>query len=523
MDPIAEAIVGGWQYSETCRLKSQRWEEFEKAAAGKHIFVFGIGIGADFYFSKYREVTVEGIIDNNKLKHGTRLSRLITTELKGANKDLCVSDLSVLSKYTPDEVVVLITSLKRYGQIAEQLEEYGISRIFVLLLMEAEQRKGHAIITDETIAKYVRESCEKEIDSRKIVFKDQGSYCGHGKYITEQLLKVRNDLDIVWLVEDLSVKVPDGIRLVDISNERDFIYEMETAKVWVFDYWIPIYIEKRPGQIYVQVKHWASITLKTFGLDLAVFQKSRGNIYPNIHNGNIMDYIIIGSKFDEITCRKGFAFEGEVYKAGSPRSDALFRPIINREKINRIYSVGEECRLLLYAPTFRLEKDGTPVNDIRLDFDRIKQALEERFGGIWYILLRLHPNIAVKSCDVKIPKYVIDVSHYSDGQELAAASDIMVTDYSSFMFEPAFVKKPVFLFAPDKKEYINGERQLLIDYDTLPFPIAETNEELIQAIRKFNQEEYVDKVTDFLDQYDVHEDGHASERAAAFISELIVG
>ena len=98
---------------------------------------------------------------------------------------------------------------------------------------------------------------------------------------------------------------------------------------------------------------------------------------------------------------------------------------------------------------------------------------------------------------------------------------MMITDYSSIMFEAAFVKKPVFLYAPDRKEYIDGERGLLIDYDSLPFPIAETNTELYNQIDIFDEVEYKKSVTVFLERYGVHEDGHASERAADFIISIL--
>ena len=149
--------------------------------------------------------------------------------------------------------------------------------------------------------------------------------------------------------------------------------------------------------------------------------------------------------------------------------------------------------------------------------------MEGKFGGEWKILLRLHPNVAIESKKVVKPEYVIDVTHHEDAQDLVVVADIVITDYSSIMFEPAYVRKPVFLFAPDKKEYINGERELLIAYDTLPFPIAETNEELAENIRVFQQEEYEEKVTQFINVYGVHEDGHASERVADFIAGLVKG
>ena len=73
----------------------------------------------------------------------------------------------------------------------------------------------------------------------------------------------------------------------------------------------------------------------------------------------------------------------------------------------------------------------------------------------------------------------------------------------------------------DKRDYIDKEYDLLIDYDSLPFPIAESNENLIKNIQCFKKAEYETKLTDFMNKYGVREDGHASERAAKVISNLI--
>ena len=117
----------------------------------------------------------------------------------------------------------------------------------------------------------------------------------------------------------------------------------------------------------------------------------------------------------------------------------------------------------------------------------------------------------------------MNVSDYGDSQELASAADIMISDYSSIMFDPAFVGKPVFLFATDKREYQEREYDLLIDYDTLPFPTAESNLELAGKIHQFDRKAYERRVEEFLRLYGVNEDGHASERAAAAIVQLTQG
>lgn len=524
MSVISEAIKKGFHISGRDELDHQTWELFEDKVHGKKLFIFGIGNGAAFYLSKYRKHTLEGIIDNDKAKQGIAAKWFMPKEADDVCRDLCISDISILKQYHPDEIVVLITGLISYSGIYDQLESYGIRHKYALLPMEASWRQNHTYEPEADTEQYIEKCCKEKINEKKIVFSDQNSYGGHGKYITEQLLKIRKDLDIVWVVKDPFLKVPEEVRLVNRLNNQRYIYEMETAKMWVADYCAPTFLKKRQGQIFVMVKHWAGITLKTFALDILRFKNITDPELVSKQSGDNMDYIIVGSEFDEKSCRSGFAFKGETYYAGSPRSDILFHPQEIREKVCGQYHIDQDCHILMYAPTFRYGPEFTSKwesRNIGLDYELVKQTLEKNFGGKWCIILRLHPSVKKESHGIKRPEYVIDASEHPDSQELVAASDILITDYSSIMFEPAFVKKPVFLFATDKKEYINGERELLIDYDTLPFPIAESNAELVQKIQDFNRQEYEEAVTEFLDKYDVHEDGHASERAAAFISDLM--
>lgn len=523
---ISRVIENGRHISGREDLDSQTWDMFENIVRGKKLFLFGLGKGVHFYFnSRWNKHVLEGIIDNDAAKQGIQAKWIFHEEADNACRNLRISDISILQQYTPEEVVVLITSIREYRSICEQLESNGIYQNYAMLPMEANWRKNHSyqLVLNEEAEQYKKRYYEAEIDPRKIVFYNQNTYSGHGKYITEQLLRIRNDLKIIWIVSDPRIEVPEEVQLLDVRNRKRFIYEMETAKIWVSDYSMRFSdIVKRSGQIFIHVKHWSSITLKTFGLELSRFQKRQGEIDGISNSSRMIDYFIVGSKFDESTCRRGFEFSGDVFMAGSPRSDILFSPQKAIQKVYARYSVDEKMSVCLYAPTFRVEgPDFRNESRIDLDFGNVIKALEARFGGKWYIFLRLHPNVVTQSGEIEKPEGVIDVSDHADSQELVAASDVLITDYSSIMFEPAFVKKPVFLLATDREEYIGGERELLIDYDTLPFPIAESNEELVRKIQEFNQQEYEANVTEFLDRYGVHEDGHASERAAEFILGLV--
>lgn len=516
----------GYHHTDNEKIKNQTWEEFYEACSDKKLFVYGIGQAANYFFeceAHLKKVKIEGFLDKNHLKHGEKIGKMCTSISETEYKDYVVSNPEILRKYASKDVVVLITVTQSYEEVICFLESFGINNNFVMLIMEYNLGNMGTSINPHSDSenKYLDYCCSLEINPKKIVFRNMGTYSGHGKYITEKLLELRQDLDIVWLVNYLNIDVPDGVRLVYMSNFKESIYEIETARIWIFDYLISLPIIKRPEQIYIQVKHWSSITLKSFGL---LLDEHRGSFEKDdiINEGNQMDYLIAGSDFDIETCRKCFAFKGKALKFGSARSDILFSSAKYIEKIKKAYDLKDK-KIALYAPTFRhIKKNGfTPASHVELDFLKIKNQLDLCFGGDWCILLRLHPLVVSESKLIKKAEFIVDVSDYPESQELVAACDIMITDYSSIMFEPAFVRKPVFLFAPDRKEYIDVERSLLIDYDTLPFPIAETNEELARYIIEFDNEKYVKTVDTFMDKYGVHEDGHASERSANFILDLL--
>ena len=441
-------------------------------------------------------------------------------------KNSKIMPTEALLNYDAENTAILISSIRSYLEIINQLSELGHRNYFVTTIMFDKVRDE--VEWKKYTREYDIEECSKyPIDDRKIIFYAMGRYSGHGKAITESLLALKENLDIVWLVkeEHLNADVPKGVRLVSISNRRKQVYEMETAKCWIYEHPVSRDYVKRPEQYYIQIKHWSSITLKTFGRMLHEFRNEEEAVEHWRYNGEIMDYVFAGSDFDEETCRRGFCFDKEVIRVGSPRSDILFRGPEVRQKIFREFHLELATKIAIYAPTFRLTEDGKASKDVlrttKMDFFRLKEALERRFDGNWIIFLRFHPLNHLADENAGLPQFVRNVTDYEDGEELVAASDILITDYSSIMFEPAFVKKPVFLYAPDRKQYINQERELLLDYDSLPFDISENNEELCKDIRSFDTDSYEKRLDFFLKKYGVCEDGHASERAAEFIVKLV--
>lgn len=507
--------------------REQTWENFAVQMKNKKIVLFGASIAGSVLFMRYSDISITLAVDNNEKKQGHYVKDFLFGCTNEESRDREIKPFADMKNLDADECIVFVTALTHDQDAMRQLQENGFYRCFRLKLME----RDHPVIKNaalqeynQYLAKWHEDQCrEAEINPRKLVVTDMGHYAGHGKTITEQLLKMRRDVEIVWVLDDLTADTPKRVRKV-WSGGLQYHEEMASAGCWLIGSNILLTDIKKPGQIYIHMKHWASVTLKTFGFDFYEFRGITSGLEVTKHDCESIDYLIVGSKFDEDVCRRGYRYCGPVFYAGSPRSDILFEPDKYKDRICTEYQIESDRKLLLYAPTFRGGTGKEYIFDNYSgipDFRRIKETLESR-GDKWIILLRFHPSVTQNNRGIAEDDFVIDASGYEDGEELVAACDMLISDYSSIMFEPAFVHKPVFLYAPDKTEYINHERKLLIDYDDLPFAVAENDEELCRMIKGFDQGAYDNRIDTFFEKHGVHEDGHASERAAKFISDLIL-
>lgn len=529
MDQIDYSISIGRHITKNPKINGKTWNDFCDIARSRKIVLYGISEIFNFLWLRCdKQISIVAAIDNDSGKKDLPLSTFFDEHDLRDSKDVKIAPKSALKNFVPDDVVILISSLRYYDEIALELETMGFSCYFSVLNLEYNHRANNSEFEtlDNYKTIYAKDCVEKyPIEGNKIICYGFGGYADHEKYITEALLKLSKNLRIVWIVKKFPVDVPEGVEVVFNGNFKRYIREMETAKMWIFDVPIEINLIKRESQIYIQTKHWGSITLKKFYLDTPFVSQVKDNEYFWRLNGEWMDYIISGSEFDENSCRSGFNFKGKFLRFGSPRSDAMFNQDKYKSKIYKHFNLNADDYVLLYAPTFRFrnprEGDIEVVPQEFLDFEMLMNSLKIRWPFNWKILFRLHPHLRTQAKRLKKPGFVIDVTDYDDNQELAAAADIMVSDYSSFMFEPAYVLKPVFLYAPDKEDYLKNERELLIEYDSLPFPISTTNEELAAQIENFDEENYNQNVANFLKYYGVNENGHASKRAAEFIIESL--
>lgn len=356
------------------------------------------------------------------------------------------------------------------------------------------------------------------VQKNKIVFQ---SYYGRGygdnpKYIAEQLPK--DKLKFVWVTNGKEPPdTPEYFKTVRFRGFR-YIYEMSTAKIWV-DNSRKAYCMKKKNQYYMQTWH-AGFTIKK--VEKAAEDRLEENYVRQAKlDAKMTDVMLSNCARLSESYRKDFWYreDGEILECGLPRNDRLFH--FTEEDARRIrekVGVAEDEHCLLYAPTFRSTGDLSPYD---LDFAGCCEALEKRFGGKWKILLRLHPNIFLKSTEIKPDeRYVINASFHPDVQELYLISDLLITDYSTVIFDFFLLDRPAFFYANDI-EYYTGDRGFEVSLYDLPFPLATKNEEMIRILSEFDRDEYDRKIAGFRKRQPFYDNGHAAEKAAEWIMDRI--
>lgn len=363
---------------------------------------------------------------------------------------------------------------------------------------------------------YIWKFCHRKIQNNKIVmwansFKHFGD---SPKYIALHLLNhYPGKFDIVWVIAqdyDIPKDIPKQIRVVRYFS-IEYLQELHTAKFIVCNmrtgdsyFW-----NKRPEQIYIQTWH-SSLRLKKIEGDAAA---ALGEDYVAAakKDSERIDLLISGCEFSTEIFKRSFWYTGKILKSGTPRCDILINDSeCVRQKVFDYYKISSHKKLLLYAPTFR---DDKKADLFGMDFVKLSNALKKT-GDDWEIAYRFHPNI-MESVDIN---GCISMSKYSDMQELICAADILITDYSSCMFDMAMAKKFCVLYTPDLEEYKSKERGLYFDIQQLPFPLAQNMEELCYKVINYDMNLYNKKINKFLRYTGSYEDGHASERIAKYIT-----
>ena len=356
------------------------------------------------------------------------------------------------------------------------------------------------------------------ITKKKIFFM---SYYGNQygcspKYLSEYITQNHNDWKVIWAFTQPDKYDKPQIHKVRYLSLRYF-YELCTSQVIVTNYRMTKLFKKRKSQIYIQTWH-SSLRLKMIEKDAEATLPSHYIAMAKNDSKNI-DWLLSGCEYSTSIFKRCFWYDGQILPTGTPRNDLLFKNDISlKQNIFSKLQIPITTKVLLYAPTFR---KGDNLEYYNIQYSQLVQSLKKYDEGEWLILVRLHPHLRNLSQSLlKDEPNVLDVTEYDDIQELLYIADMVISDYSSLIFDFAMTLRPCLLYVPDLEEYTSKDRSLYFNIKELPFPISLSNQELLEQIENININQYQEQVNHFLGSIGSYESGHACENICKHLNNL---
>ncbi len=356
------------------------------------------------------------------------------------------------------------------------------------------------------------------VDEHKVYFRafHGKKYGCNPKYLFRHMLEKYGDkFKYVWKLEDDTRSIP-GAKVVKNHTLSSFL-EILTSKYIVtnndFMWWVPL----RRSQVMLETWHGGGAYKR-----VGTYEKwSRIKLLiQKLNAKQTTHYISSSRKFTEVQAPSKWISEDKFINTGMPRNQIFFYPDRMeklRQKVFAHFSLQSDARIVLYAPTYRGltgYKEGGMDVKITPDYKRLMDSLEQKYGGRWILFFRSH--YFDSSLTEQLPDSVVDATKYEDMQELLCASDVLVTDFSSSMWDFGLTGRPCFLYAPDLQQYID-DRGFYTDPFSWPFPMAQNDDELSANILSFDKAVYEKALAKHFSDFGSYENKDACAKVCAAI------
>ncbi len=355
------------------------------------------------------------------------------------------------------------------------------------------------------------------VDPNLIVFESGvgKQYADSPRAIYEEIVSRGLNYKKVWIYNK-NIRFSDENTKIVKRLSPSYYYYLAKARYWVNNQNFPTYLGKRPQTTYIQT--WHGTPLKKMLFDIEKVEGRDEGYVERVHRATkTWDYLISPSAYATKAFRSAFRYEGELLEIGYPRNDIFYRDDREQlaERILQRLNIPEGKKVILYAPTFRdnqTSKNNKFTFELQFDFEQMQREL----GDEYVLLLRMHVVVSNK---VYIPEeyrdFVYNVSNYPDIQELYLVTDVLITDYSSVMFDFANMNRPILFFTYDFEMYRDQLRGFYMDFENeAPGPLLRTSDEVTAAIKNIDQvkHDYEGRYQAFHEKFCSLEDGHAASR-----------
>ncbi len=329
----------------------------------------------------------------------------------------------------------------------------------------------------------------------------------------------------VWTTNDVKKNAQLGTlprtRLVKRLTV-DYYEAICTAKYVINNITNNVFAKKQEGQIYIQT--WHGTPLKRLGMDIQLdgnAWKSKDGIHEQYEReGKTFDYLLSPSPYATEKLGSAFGLNEEdkkkkIIELGYPRNVELFTCTEERKaEIKKQYNIPEGKKVILYCTTWREHVykfgSGFPYQ-VELDLEQ----LYKRFGDTACVIMRMHYNHKKTPIDFASYKgFLYNGTPVNNINKLFVIADLLVTDYSSVMFDFANLRRPLVFYMYDQERYANEVRGLYFDPSELPGPIVRNQNELEDAIEELLSKEFVpdEKYKAFNEKFNCLDDAYAADR-----------
>lgn len=360
------------------------------------------------------------------------------------------------------------------------------------------------------------------VDSKLILFESGvgKQYGDSPKIIYEEILNQNLDFKKVWVYNKT-------YRFNDVNTKRikrlspQYYFYLLRAKYWVNNQNFPTYITKRHQTTYLQT--WHGTPLKKMLFDLEEVHGRAEDYLERVGNAiKYWDYLLSPSRYATEAFRSAFNYKKEVLEVGYPRNDIFYQDKKQEVAIkimNRL-NIDQKKKVILYAPTFR-DDQASKKNKFSFDINMDLYQMKEELGEEYIILLRMHVVVSNKlRIDDDLGNFVQNVSGYPDIQELLLITDILITDYSSVMFDFANTGKPMLFYTYDLDNYRDNIRGFYFDFEKeAPGPLVFNTKEIVENILNIDSviNSYKEKYSSFYNRFCSLEDGKAAKRVVEHV------
>ena len=339
----------------------------------------------------------------------------------------------------------------------------------------------------------------------------EGRFSDNPRALYEALHARDGGHEHVWLTDRAAAcSFPPGVETAGYGTTEGR-QALEAADLLIANTHTDMEWTKRDGALYLQT--WHGTPLKRIHWD--VLWAPAGRLERLSRDVARWDCLISPNRTSTPLLRGAFRYDGMVLESGYPRNDVLNGPDRDaiRAAVRAELEIPQERTVVLYAPTWRDDEvfdDGGSEFRLALDVD----AFGEQLGDDHVLLLRLHYMLAGRLKPIAHPA-VRDVSFHPDINRLYLAADVLVTDYSSSMFDFAVTGRPILLYTYDLADYRGRVRGFYFDFGPdAPGPLLDTTQDVLDALRDLDAvtQRHAARYASFRERFCHLEDGRATDR-----------